>query len=193
MPKSFSETEKNIIRQSLIEEYKKSILNDSDISVSKLTSNVGISKGSFYAFYECKELLFVDVIKNTTNQLKTSISEILNNNGISGKQKLKNIFFFLYSFAKKNPWIKNISGIQYNKIIRKLPVEIQKSLIINHEKLILNIIDKTGVDLKIPKKEAADMIQLILFTLPYNEMFDMDYLKSYTALVDAAIENMMEE
>lgn len=192
MPKLFSEKEKEIIRNKLIDEYRNSLLTSSDISVEELTSKVGISKGYFYSFYDYKELLFVDVVNQITSELNVAITSIVNSSEKNKKEKLKEIFSYLYVFIKRNPWIKKVSGIEYERILSKLPKETQDSLDIDDKQEISRILMALKIQLKVPEKEAIGMIQLVLFTVPYNDVFKNDYLKSYNALVNAVIENIVE-
>lgn len=63
MPKTFSDSERAYIRRRLMEEAKEclGLYGIRKTTVDELVKRVKIPKGTFYLFYESKELLFFDV------------------------------------------------------------------------------------------------------------------------------------
>lgn len=123
MPKSFSEQERKIIKQSMIDIGASLMKTKSikQITVDEITKGANISKGSFYSFYDSREELFWDIIKLEEQQL---IDEIINiaNQELDTKTKIRQIFIDV--FLRKNWLIYYLpeSDIQY--IARKLPLEL---------------------------------------------------------------------
>lgn len=195
MPKVFSEKEKDKFRRQLIEEYKKALAEentDNVISVEKLTKKVGIAKGSFYNFYDYKELLFVDVVNEVTNEIKTDIYSILNHSEENPKEKLKEILYSVSNYIEKYPWIHKISGVEYKKIIDKLPQNIRKELIKGDREIYLYVLNKLNANFKVDLDDAIGMIQLVLFTIPYSSAFKFDYKKSYMLLIDSLVDKIID-
>lgn len=123
MPKSFSEQERKIIKQSMIDIGASLMKTKSikQITVDEITKGANISKGSFYSFYDSREELFWDIIKLEEQQL---VDEIINiaNQELDTKNKIRQIFNDV--FLRKNWLIYYLpeSDIQY--IARKLPLEL---------------------------------------------------------------------
>lgn len=123
MPKSFSEQERKIIKQSMIDigtslMKMKSI---KQITVDEITKGANISKGSFYSFYNSREELFWDSIKLEEEQL---INEIINiaNQECETKTKIRQIFNDV--FLRKSWLIYCLSESDIQYIARKLPLEL---------------------------------------------------------------------
>src|SRR5512142_3186432 len=70
MPKGFSEQERTLIRQRLVEQgyHLFSAYGLKKTTVEELAAAAGISKGAFYLFYDSKEALFMDVIEETAEK-----------------------------------------------------------------------------------------------------------------------------
>ena len=62
MPRTFSDEEKQNVRNSLLEIAKESFSHYGlkKTNIEELTKAVGISKGAFYGFFKSKEILFFD-------------------------------------------------------------------------------------------------------------------------------------
>ena len=67
----FTEEQRSAIRQKLFESAQRHALSDGvqRTSLDTLTSEAGISKSSFYKFYESKELLFLEVASHWEAEL----------------------------------------------------------------------------------------------------------------------------
>lgn len=126
MSKSFSEQERKIIKQSMIDIATKLMKTKSikQITVDEITRGANISKGSFYSFYNSREEFFWDIIKLEEQQLVNEIVYIANQD-YDAKTKIRKIFYDV--FLKENWLIYYLpeSDIQY--IARKLPLELLKA------------------------------------------------------------------
>lgn len=195
MPKVFSEKEKEEFKKQLIQEYKIALAEentDNIISVEKLTKKVGIAKGSFYNLYAYKELLFVDVVNEVTNEIKADICAILHKAKGSSKEKLKEILCSISEYIEKYPWLNKISSVEYEKIINKLPENIKLSLLEEDRRLYLYILNSLNANFKISLEDAIGMIQMVLFTVPYSTMFNCNYNKCYMLLIDSLIDKIID-
>lgn len=65
MPKIFSEKDRQIIRDKLLEIGQESLKQKSyrDISLDEVTAKAGIAKGTFYNFFSSKELYFYEIMQ----------------------------------------------------------------------------------------------------------------------------------
>ena len=74
-PKPFSEQEKRMVREKLIAsaQHYLSTTGIKKTSVEDLCRAAGISKGAFYLFYKCKELVFLDALEQEQQLMHDTI------------------------------------------------------------------------------------------------------------------------
>jgi len=79
MPKRISETEKQIIRENLKKAALESIQNVGmqHTTVDELVKTVHIPKGTFYLFYESKEMLFLDALIKSKDRIQSILLSML--------------------------------------------------------------------------------------------------------------------
>lgn len=125
MPKSFSEQERKIIRQSLISigAALMKTKNIRQITVEEITQEANISKGSFYSFYNSREELFWDIIKLQEQQL---IDESVNisKQTCDMRDKIRHLFYDV--FLRESWLVYSMSESDFQYIARKLPSELLK-------------------------------------------------------------------
>lgn len=123
MPKSFSEQERKIIRQSMID-ITASLMKAKgirQITVDEITRGANISKGSFYSFYNAREELFWDIIKTQERDLIDEIIDISKQEG-DIRTKIRHILYDV--FLRKNWLIYFLPESDFQYITRKLPPEL---------------------------------------------------------------------
>jgi AcrR family transcriptional regulator len=88
MPRGFTQTEKQLIREQLLEQgYQQfSAYGLKKTNVDELSRAVGISKGAFYLFFTSKETLFMDVIEQAEARFRQVILEELHLPGPSPRR-----------------------------------------------------------------------------------------------------------
>lgn len=123
MPKSFSEQERKIIRQSMID-ITSSLMKTKgirQITVDEITRGANISKGSFYSFYNAREELFWDIIKTQERELIDEIIDISKQEG-DIRTKIRHILYDV--FLRKSWLIYFLPESDFQYITRKLPPEL---------------------------------------------------------------------
>ncbi len=100
MAKHFSEEERKLIEKELLEEAKERFEKYGlrKTSIEELTDAVGISKGSFYSFFNSKGDLFVAVYFNERDRLDNELTEKYDCFKGSMAELIQN---FEYDFAKR--------------------------------------------------------------------------------------------
>lgn len=123
MPKSFSEQERKIIRQSMIDITASLIKTKGirQITVDEITRGANISKGSFYSFYNAREELFWDIIKTQERELIDEIIDISKQEG-DIRTKIRHILYDV--FLRKSWLIYFLPESDFQYITRKLPPEL---------------------------------------------------------------------
>lgn len=129
MPKTFSDSERAYIRRRLMEEAKEclGLYGIRKTTVDELVKRVKIPKGTFYLFYESKELLFFDVFCTLHDEMqKKVLAEIALLKDNVDAEKLTNLFFSLYKSLDGSFLIKLITSGELELLFRKLPPELVK-------------------------------------------------------------------
>ena len=157
MPKSFSEQEREYIRQRLKEEAAKCLAQYGvrRTTVDEIVKRVNIPKGTFYLFYKSKELLLFEVIqeqqKNVNLELYQAFSDIVDME--LSAEKLTDMIFEFYKKTEKMLVLKLSDAGEIELLKRKLPQEIVDEHLQNDtdmiEKMIAIFNVKKEVDIKV--------------------------------------------
>jgi AcrR family transcriptional regulator len=130
MPKAFSENEKRYIRQRLMEEARICLdqFGVRKTTVDELVKRANIPKGTFYLFYDSKELLFFDVFSAFHDEIHSRLlSEIAVANDKMSPAKLTHIILGLYRTLGDSFMLSFLTNGEMERLIRKLPPEVAQS------------------------------------------------------------------
>jgi AcrR family transcriptional regulator len=127
MPKSYSSQEKEYIENRLKEEAFQclNLYGVKKTTVDELVRRVNIPKGTFYLFYDSKELLLFDVINDLHNEIQNHF--LKEANLIKGKitsQNLTSLLFKIYKKVDDTFLLKIMTNGELELLMRKLPNEI---------------------------------------------------------------------
>lgn len=126
MPKTFSDSERAYIRSKLKEEAKLCLAQYGvkKTTVDELVKRVNIPKGTFYLFYDSKELLFFDVLLEFHDEMHEKLLEeaAAIQDDIT-PDKLTNLIMGLYKMVDKSFLLRFISENEMGLMLRKLPPE----------------------------------------------------------------------
>ncbi len=129
MPKTFSDSEREHIKQRLIEEAKNCLMQYGvrKTTVDELVKRVNIPKGTFYLFYDSKELLLFNVLCAFHDEIQEKLFlEIQGLNEDLGPKKLTELIFNLYKIVEESFMLRLITNGEMEMLIRKLPPEIAR-------------------------------------------------------------------
>lgn len=142
MPKTFTEKEKEIIRNSLIQNGRElfSIFGLKKTSISELTKAAGIAQGTFYTFFDSKEELYFEILELEQSNSEQFLRDTLKASH-SSKEAISKIIKGSFELFEASPVIRRLyESHDYELMVRKLPLEKLK----NHQRedtvLVLNII-----------------------------------------------------
>lgn len=127
MPKTFNEKERKFIKKRLLEEATLCLVQYGmrKTTVDELVKRVNIPKGTFYLFYDSKELLFYDVFIGFHDGIQEKMrAGIENMKRDVTPARLTELFFSLYKQAEDSFLLKFITGGDLETMFRKLPPEI---------------------------------------------------------------------
>ncbi len=85
MPKPFSEEERNIIYNRLLQAGREcwERYGIKKTTVQNLCAKADISKGSFYSFFSSKEILFMEILEQSHQEIKEKLMEVLKKNKVT--------------------------------------------------------------------------------------------------------------
>lgn len=188
----FSCDEKEDIRNSLITEcekawkekgYKKS-------SISYLTSNVNISTGAFYNFFETKEDLFFETLINVQHQLKEELEKILSVE--PNKAGLVKYLKWLYREYNQRQYLYDFSNPDFQSFISKISEDKFEELKEYNLDFSESIIIKANLKYKVSKELAFDTLQALLFTVSMQESIIVNKEETFNFILDNIIDELFE-
>jgi AcrR family transcriptional regulator len=125
MPKGFSEREKAIIREKLLEKGRECFATYGirKTSVEELTDAAGISKGAFYLFFDSKELLFFEILGQFEAAYHDQMVEVAAGAQGSPRERIKQFLTQAFSAWRTNPLFTHFNQEEFEYLARKLPEE----------------------------------------------------------------------
>lgn len=123
MPKAFSEQEKGIISQRLLEQGYKlfSAYGLKKTNIEEIAKAAGISKGAFYGFYDSKEELFMDVIEETEVRVRKELLAVIDLPGPSPRARLYQLFKKAVDLFGSLPILKIFSNGDFELLFQRIP------------------------------------------------------------------------
>lgn len=196
MPKCYSEQEREYIREQLKKEATKCLCQYGirKTTVDELVKRVKIPKGTFYLFYQSKELLLFEVILEQHELMNQKLMEEVS--GLDKKnistEKLTEIIVKIYQMIDDNPILKVLNSDEIELLARKLPQEV----IMEHIGYDRSVIDELLQ--VIPGKKDVDMKALsaafrsIYFTTLHKDKIGKEsYEKGLEMLVYGLVHQMI--
>ncbi len=125
MPKGFTDHEKDLIRQRLIQAgYRQfSAYGLKKTNIDELAAAAQISKGAFYLFYESKEALFMDVAEKAEQRYRQEILATVDLPGRSPRARLLAVLTTSFALLKTIPILQLFTGSDYDWLFRRVPPE----------------------------------------------------------------------
>lgn len=194
MAKAFSDEEKRKIRAKLIESYEVCLnkYGIQKVSVDELVKMAGISKGSFYLFYDTKEMLFADVLDHVHERIKSVIYDTFNENReASQKELLKNLIMNVFEQMKKTPWIFNLNNSEYVSTLRRIPQEVLTKHSSRDGSDIAEVLGHFHIRLNVSIEVLTALIRALYCTLLYKDLIGEHYDEAVDIMADGIISQIL--
>ncbi len=123
MPKTFTEKEKETIRNILLQKGRElfSTYGLKKTSITELTNAAGIAQGTFYIFFDSKEELYLEIMELEESKSEQFLEDILKSSH-SSKEAIRKIINGILELFETNPLIRRIyDSHDYELMVRKLP------------------------------------------------------------------------
>ncbi|HWP67904.1 MAG TPA: TetR/AcrR family transcriptional regulator [Rectinemataceae bacterium] len=125
MPRAFSESERERIRDNLIGVGKR-LLNKAGMRllvVDDIAREAGISKGSFYSFYPSREDFILSVFESWEVEYRGALLREFSESGGTVREKLERFFLGAFQILEREPGLANFGMKDIQIIIDRLPPE----------------------------------------------------------------------
>jgi len=183
MPKGFTQNEKKLIGERLLEQgYRQfSAYGLKKTSVEELAAAAGISKGAFYLFYESKEALFMDVIEQVEKRFRLELLEAIDLPGPSPRARLLGVFQKAFDLLKTIPILKFFTSSDYDLLFRRVPAEKLQQHLSNDQVFIAELLDRcrrTGIPIRAQVEEISGLLYALVLTTLHEDDFEPGNFKS---------------
>lgn len=196
MPKSYSEQEKEYIRKRLKEEAAKCLAQFGirRTTVDEIVKRVKIPKGTFYLFYQSKELLLFDVILEQHDMIEKRMMDEFSKIDLSSVsvEQLTDVIFHFYKITEENPILNILNSDEVELLARKLPSEVLASHL-EHDHTMVDELFTT-----LPMKQEVDINSITsafraiyFFTLHKEEIGELHYDSSLRLLIKGLLIQML--
>lgn len=180
MPKTFSDHEREYIKQRLKEEATKCLAQYGvrRTTVDEIVKRVNIPKGTFYLFYKSKELLLFEVIQEQQEKVNRELFEAISSipeKELSAENLTKIVFRF-FKMTEELLILKLVDVNEMELLTRKLPREIVEKHFQDDtntiERIIALLPTKKEVDVKVVSAAFHSIYYITLHKAEIGEQYD---------------------
>lgn len=174
MPKAFSEQEKEIISQRLLEQGHKqfSAYGLRKTNVEELAEAAGISKGAFYLFYESKEALFMDVAEMAEQRFRQEVLTEIERPGPSPRARLLAVFRKAFSLFRTIPILRLVNGSDFDLLYRRIPPEKLQAHLEADRQFMVDLIERcqaAGIPIQANPEEIRGLLYALVLTILHED------------------------
>jgi AcrR family transcriptional regulator len=176
MPKAFSQHEKELIRERLLEEGYRlfSAYGLKKTNVEELAEAAGISKGAFYNFYTSKEALFMDVVELAEVRYREGILASIEQEGSSPRARLFGILKKAFEGVKTIPLLQSITSKDYDLLSRRVSSEQLQEHMASDQAFIEELVARcrqAGIPIQVGPEEMRGLLYALVLTTLHEEDF----------------------
>lgn len=192
MPRGFTESEKEKIREKLIGACQKrwSRYGYKKTSVEELCRKAGISKGAFYLFFESKEALFCEALCRMQEGIRDGASRIIDERpdhfGVSEAVK------FVYRAYDENNFLRDSDSADFAALMDKLPEAQRRRLMRSEEKNRNLFLEKSCLRLKVDENLAVSVIYSLIMNGKNKDALLQDHRSVLDFMTDHLIRAIYE-
>ena len=191
---AFTEDQNETIRRDLIREARRCgvTIGMKKTSVEQLTRAVGIAKGSFYKFYESKEMLFFAVLENVHSELYGVADHALSEaNGLPPSERAAEA---VLAVCRRLSDTGDMVFIEHDAklLLQRLPEGVKKEHYHDDETHIRQLLEKYDLMPKRDASLAAATVRGLILTVSHKEQIGELYPQVLEALVYGACRELFK-
>ena len=191
---AFTEDQNETIRRDLIREARRCgvTIGMKKTSVEQLTKAVGIAKGSFYKFYESKEMLFFAVLENVHSELYGVADHALSEtDGLPPSERAAEA---VLAVCRRLSDTGDMAFIEHDAklLLQRLPDDIKNVHYHDDETHIRQLLEKYDLVPKRGASLAAATVRGLILTVSHKEQIGELYPQVLETLVYGACRELFE-
>ena len=191
---AFTDYETEQLRKALLKETRRCAvtLGMKKTSVDQLTKAVGIAKGSFYKFYESKEMLFFAVLEGIHSELYNAADRALSENG--GVPPSERTAKAVLAVCKRLSDTGDMVFIENDAklLLQRLPEPVKREHYHDGEAHIRELLEKHDLVPKRGVSLAAATVRGLILTVSHREQIGELYPQALQTLVCGACRELFE-
>lgn len=185
MATAFKDNEKEFIKEKLKEVAYDCLLKYGvkKTTVDQIVQMTGIAKGSFYKFYDSKEILFFTVLEEYQKSIMYELINKFKEEEYIGVDKFTQLIYGLYQKVRQSFIMNIIKNNEFEYLMRKLP----KDLIANHHSLDDILAKNIFSHIKIKEGVNIDVVtaslRAIFMSMMHIEEIGKEYIEEVLKLL----------
>lgn len=187
MPRALSDKEKIQIKERLIQEAADCLLKYGvrKTTIDDLVNKVKISKGTFYLFYQTKELLFYDAFCRFHDKLLKELKSRIEGLGKTiHPEDLTELIFLLYKQVETSFIPNIIFNGEFQLLFEKLPNDLMEANTLQDDFMVEQIFDYLPFGANTDKRVISAALRGVFLTMLHKEEIGAD-------LYDEALRTMI--
>jgi AcrR family transcriptional regulator len=190
MPRAFSEHEKEVINQRLLEQGARlfSTYGLRKTNVDEIARAAGISKGAFYNFYASKEALFMDVIEQDEEQARKELLAVIDLPGPTPRARLYAVMKKAFELFRTMPILQLTSGSDYDLIFRSIPPEKLQEHLTSDQAFFDEMVNRcqaAGIPIQVQPEQLGRLVYPLVLAMLHEDDFG---LENFSGGVEALLE-----
>ena len=196
MPKCYSEQEREDIRLRLKTEARKCLAQYGikRTTVDELVRRVNIPKGTFYLFYQSKELLLYEVIEEEHEALEKELFQKMQElrKDTIDAAGITEIIFSIMKKAAESPGLRMLRSAEVELLYRKLPTEIVEEHLKGDQDIVGKVFEFVPIGKKINKSAFSVAFREIYFlALDKKEIDEEEWNQALRLLINGLVVQLM--
>ena len=192
MARSFTETEKDHIREKLIIECEKNwaLFGYKKTSIDELCMRVGISKGAFYFFFDSKEQLFCHVLDICQERIINLITGGISTS--SSKESVCQILKQVYQEYNNTNILTQRNNPDFINFLNKAPQDWKEKSKVISDHFIADTLFNASLQLKMSKEKAIGIFNALLSIALSKDLLGYDHFDVFGTLLDSVIHEIYD-
>lgn len=189
---AFSEEENTKIRRSLLAEARSRSLTVGmrKTSVEELTAAVGISKGSFYKYFDSKELLFFEVLEELHSELYAVAKEaLIANSSLAASERATEALLAVCRRLSQTGAMRFIES-DAELILRRIPEAVKAGHYHDDEAHVCELLREGGFAPKGGAELAAATVRGLILTVSHRDEIGEKYPEVLRILIRGAMKEL---
>lgn len=196
LPKCYSEQEREDIRLRLKTEARKCLAQYGikRTTVDELVRRVNIPKGTFYLFYQFKELLLYEVIEEEHEALEKELFQKMQElcKDTIDAAGITEIIFSIMKKAAESPGLRMLRSAEVELLYRKLPTEIVEEHLKGDEDIVGKVFEFLPIGKEINKSAFSIAFREIYFlALDKKEIDEEEWNQALHLLINGLVVQLM--